>query len=112
MEQLGKDPNTIYATVHVTSNKQSSSKITATNACGSFHSYQLTWTADSLSIGIDGKIYETYTNSHIGTAQWPFDAPQYVLLNLALGGSWAGPVNDAALPESMVVDYVRVYQKG
>ncbi len=114
MEQLGKDPNTIYGTVHDTSNQPHNgdgNHTTAANACGSFHNYELTWTAETIQIAVDGVVYDTYTNAHTGTDQWPFGESQYLLLNLALGGSWAGPVDDGALPESMVVDYVRVYQK-
>ena len=114
MEQLGKDPNTIYGTIHDTSNQAHNgdgAHTSVSDACGSFHNYELTWTADKIEIGVDGVVYQTYVNAHTGKDQWPFDEKQYLLLNLALGGSWAGPVDDGALPESMVVDYVRVYQK-
>ena len=114
MEQLGKDPNTIYGTVHDTSNQAHNgdgSSTTVANACGSFHNYELTWTADQMQIAVDGVVYDTYVNAHTGSDQWPFDQPQYMILNLALGGSWAGPVDDSALPQSLVIDYVRVYQK-
>jgi beta-glucanase (GH16 family) len=43
---------------------------------------------------------------------WPFDAPQYLILNIAVGGTWGGEkgVDDAVFPQRMEVDYVRVYQ--
>jgi beta-glucanase (GH16 family) len=43
---------------------------------------------------------------------WPFDSPQYLILNIAVGGDWGGQmgVNDAIFPVTMEVDYVRVYQ--
>jgi len=41
---------------------------------------------------------------------WPFDHPQYMILNLAIGGDLGGPVDDAIFPVSFQVDYVRVYQ--
>ena len=44
---------------------------------------------------------------------WPFDAPEYLLLNVAIGGAWGGQkgINDAAFPQKMLVDYVRIYQQ-
>ena len=111
MEQLGKDPNTVYGTVHVKGNKATPVSTTVTAACTSFHNYQLEWTPEILKIGVDGVVYSTYENAHKGQMQWPFDSPEYLVLNVALGGSWAGAVDDANLPATMVVDYVRVYQK-
>ena len=41
----------------------------------------------------------------------PFDKPHYLLLNLALGGSWGGEMDDSVLPQRYLIDYVRVYQQ-
>jgi beta-glucanase (GH16 family) len=45
--------------------------------------------------------------------KWPFDTPQYLILNLAIGGDWGGQkgIDDAIFPAKFLVDYVRVYQK-
>ena len=40
----------------------------------------------------------------------PFRKPHYLLINLALGGSWGGPMEDAVLPQKYLIDYVRVYE--
>ena len=47
-----------------------------------------------------------------GTAEWPFDAPFDLILNLAVGGDWASQkgIDDAAFPQRMQIDYVRVWQ--
>jgi beta-glucanase (GH16 family) len=47
-----------------------------------------------------------------GRGAWPFDSPFYLILNLAMGGDWAAAkgIDDAALPQRMEVDYVRVWQ--
>ena len=44
---------------------------------------------------------------------WPFDGPQFLLLNLAIGGEWGAQkgIDDAIFPQKYVIDYVRVYQK-
>ncbi|WP_443748752.1 glycoside hydrolase family 16 protein [Asticcacaulis solisilvae] len=114
MEELGRDPNTVYGTIHDNFNQGHNGDGTAhsiADACGSFHVYQLTWTSERIDIGVDGTIYDSYVNAHTGYDQWPFDGRQYLLLNVAMGGSWAGAVDDSALPRSMQVDYVRVYQQ-
>jgi beta-glucanase (GH16 family) len=82
------------------------------NACTDFNKYQLTWDADRITIGVNGLDYFTFTNPKNGNAQeWPFNAPQYLLLNLAMGGDLGGAINDAQLPAQMEVDYVRVYRR-
>ena len=114
MEQVGKDPTTISGTIHNQSTAGTSgsgSQTKVMDACSSFHNYQLTWTPEQLLIGVDGKVYHTYVNSGKGKDSWPFDKPQYLLLNLAIGGDMAGPVDNNIFPVQMEVDYVRVYQK-
>jgi len=117
MEQTGSQPSTIYGTVHNAATAGSvgsvgnGSHTTVADACTSFHNYQLTWTPQSLAIGVDGRVYHTYANPGTGSAGWPFDQPQYLLLNLAIGGDMGGPVDDSIFPVQMEVDYVRIYQK-
>ena len=57
--------------------------------------------------------YFTFENEKTGRDAWPFDQPMYLILNVAFGGSWGGQqgVDDSTLPQSMAVDYVRVYRK-
>ncbi len=113
MEQVGKEPTKVSGTIHTRSTAGtfgSGAEIEVPNACTDFHNYQLTWTPRSLSIGVDNKIFHTYPNQHKGMASWPFDQPQYLLLNLAIGGDMAGPVDDTIFPRQLEVEYVRVYQ--
>jgi beta-glucanase (GH16 family) len=51
-----------------------------------------------------------YPKTDLGPRAWPFDAPMFLLLNLAIGGDLGGPVDDTIFPRAMEVDYVRVYQ--
>ena len=55
----------------------------------------------------------SYDNRGLGHDDWPYDAPFYVIFNLAWGGDWGGykGVDESALPVTMEVDYVRVFQK-
>ena len=82
------------------------------NACTDFNTYHMTWDVDRITIGVNGVDYQTYANPKNGNvAQWPFDRPQYLLLNVAVGGTLGGPVDDGRLPVSMEVDFVRVYRR-
>ena len=115
MEQVGKLPTEINATLHMTATAGTAGiteMTTVADACTTFHNYQLTWTEDKLVIGVDNAPYFTYANPGTGKASWPYDSPQYLLLNLAIGGEMAGSiVDDSIFPRQMEVDYVRVYQK-
>ena len=61
----------------------------------------------------DGQKYFTFRNEGTGSQVWPFDAAQYLLINLAIGGSWGGQkgIDDSKFPARYVVDYVRVYRQ-
>jgi beta-glucanase (GH16 family) len=114
MEQVGMRPAEITGTIHTAATGGTFGVGGVTqipDACTNFHNYQLTWTADGLTIGVDNVAYFNYANSGAGKANWPFDGPQYLILNLAIGGDMGGPVNDHILPAQMEVKYVRVYQK-
>jgi beta-glucanase (GH16 family) len=84
----------------------------ATQVCdGSFHDYQMLWTRDWIKLGIDGRFYLQYNNMGKGKSQWPFDGPQFLLVNLAVGGDWPGSPNaSSTFPIRMQVEHIRVYQ--
>jgi beta-glucanase (GH16 family) len=82
------------------------------SACTAFNTYHLHWDANRIAIGINGANYFEFAKpANADYAQWPFDTPQFVLLNLAVGGDLGGPVDNSQLPAAMEVDYVRVYQR-
>lgn len=113
MEQTGKEPAKVFSTVHTTSGSGANGKGADTqvpDACTAFHDYQMLWTRDSVTFGIDGKVHYVYRNAGTGAAQWPFDAPQFLILNIAIGGDLGGPVDDAIFPVQMEIEHVRVYQ--
>ncbi len=113
MEQVGSDPTRVFGTAHTRDSGSSGTgaAIRIPDACTAFHNYQMTWTADTISFAIDGATYYTYANPRSGSSTWPFDRPQYLLLNIAIGGTLGGTVDDSIFPVTMQVEYVRVYQK-
>ncbi|MBN2510256.1 MAG: glycoside hydrolase family 16 protein [Spirochaetales bacterium] len=74
-----------------------------------FHVFELEWTADTVRIGIDGDYY--FEKNIQGEEFDEFRKPFYLLLNLAVGGTWGGyPDEITAFPQYLYVDWIRVYQ--
>jgi len=119
MEQVGSQPEVVHGTVHSalfvhTKGTQRGAEKPVPGNCEAFHLYQLDWRPDSIRIGVDGRAYmKVLNNQPGGHGAWPFDAPFHMILNLAMGGNWAAAkgMDDAALPQRMLVDYVRVWQR-
>jgi beta-glucanase (GH16 family) len=61
-------------------------------------------------MAVDGAVYYRYPNPRVGRNQWPFDLPQYLLLNLAIGGVLGGSVDDSIFPVTLEIDHVRIWQ--
>jgi beta-glucanase (GH16 family) len=118
MEHIGRAPGRVGSTLHMRAGYGDhgvNGMTTMPDACGTFHRYQMLWTDRHIVFGIDGVDHLTYPRLDTGPGSdpkraWPFDAPQFFLLNLAVGGDLGGPVDDAALPATLEVDYVRVWQ--
>ncbi len=118
MEQVGAEPNLIYASLHTklfnhTINTQRSAQKLVDTSCSAFHVYQLDWQPNSITIGVDGQgILRVLNDQAGGKGAWPFFKPFRMILNLAIGGDWAAAkgIDDAAMPQRMEVDYVRVWQ--
>jgi beta-glucanase (GH16 family) len=118
LEHVGFDPDWVHASVNTGEfNHANRQGRTQRNwlpaACDDFHNYQLTWTEDEILIGVDGENYFSFANDGRGDdGTWPFHRPQYLILNIAIGGGWGGRqgIDDAMFPIRMEVDYVRVYQ--
>ena len=119
MEHVAHTPNVIHGTLHSeafnsTKGTQRTGNLTIPTASSDFHSYTMDWSADRIVMGIDGKSYATFDRkTDDKAAEWPFDKPFYLILNLAVGGSWGGQkgIDEAAFPQRMEVDFVRVYRK-
>jgi beta-glucanase (GH16 family) len=78
-----------------------------------FHLFAVEWSADSVVFFVDGRAHYTVRRSDVETkGRWAFNEPFSILLNLAVGGGFDGdPASDAIIPATMLVDYVRVYER-
>ena len=74
-----------------------------------FHIYSINWTSEKIQFFIDDNLYYTYNPSPKNIQNWPFDAPHFFILNIAMGGSWFD-VDPDFVESSMEVDYIRVYE--
>ena len=118
MEEVGFTPNMIYGTAHNklyngANGKQKGGNVLIKDAQDSFHVYSIEWTGSQVTWYVDDNFYFTYSNPNGGTDSWPYLKDFFMILNLAIGGNWGGQqgVDDSVFPQSMLVDYVRVYQK-
>ena len=118
MEEVGyhKDyvSSSLHADGHVHSNNtQVTKEVYCKGAEGEFHTYGMEWTKDYFQFYVDGKKTLYYENDGNGIRNWPYFTNFYVIFNLAWGGDWGGSqgVDEKALPVTMEVDWVRVWQK-
>jgi beta-glucanase (GH16 family) len=89
-----------------------STHIDVPKAWEGWHTYGLDYQAHKLVMYFDGKKVLTYLDDGKGEGGWPFDKPQFIILNLAIGGSWGGQqgIDDSIFPARFEVKYARVYQ--
>lgn len=119
MELIGTYPGRTYSTMHwagtpgatSSTSKGSQYDLTSGNFSDQFHVFSLVWAQDILKVYVDDKLFHTVTKADVGTANYPFNLPQFLIMNVAVGGNWPGnPDANTAFPQRMFVDYVRVFQ--
>lgn len=118
MEHIGSEPDTVLSTSHTVAfnhlkGNQESKKYYLPTATTAFHIYTLEWNEKEWRSYVDGQLYFTYTDKHIGSTAWPYNQKFYLILNLAIGGGLGGQkgIDNDLFPHSFEIDYVRVYQK-
>jgi len=115
MEHLGRNPGWVHGSTHsekyyFKNGNQLTSLTYVPGLDQDFHRYALEWSPERIDFFVDDNKYLTVANEKTGRDAWPFDEPEFLILNVALGG-WGGAVVDADLPARMEVDYVRIYRK-
>jgi beta-glucanase (GH16 family) len=118
MEYIGQHPNRLYGTAHGPGYSGGSglgSTIEADQPLSDdYHVFAVEWHPDSIVWMLDGKPYFQITPADVPAGdEWVFDHDFFILMNVAVGGGMAGLIDPATIfPETMSVDYIRVYQLG
>lgn len=116
MEYRGQEPTKVLGTVHGpgyfggTSITKTYSLLNDRFDTG-FHIFGIEWGPDYINYYVDNVLYNQITPANV-TGEWVFDHPFYIIINLAVGGNFVGaPNSETIFPQTMLVDYVRVYKK-
>jgi beta-glucanase (GH16 family) len=114
IEHVGRDQDTLHFSLHTGKyNHKTRTQITHVakheGVSESFHDYALDWDEEKISFEVDGieqcRFYKKdYADS------WPFDAPHYLILNVAIGGGFGGEADMSCLPATMEIESIRIYQ--
>jgi len=118
MENIGREPAIVHGTVHgpgYSGGKGITESYTLPDNqrfAADYHVFAAEWSQNSIQFFVDGHLYHTVTPASLPKdTTWVFDHPFFLLLNVAVGGSWPGdPDATSSFPQKMLVDYVRVYQ--
>lgn len=119
MENIGREPALVHGTIHgpgYSGAKGIGSPFALSDKkpfADDFHIYAVEWEPEAIRFYVDDHLYATRTPGDLpaGT-KWAYDHPFFLLLNVAVGGSWPrDPDATSAFPQEMLVDYVRVYQR-
>jgi beta-glucanase (GH16 family) len=117
MENVGRLPNQVFGTLHGPgySGGQSYGGIydLGRPAADDFHTFAIEWQPDKIVWYVDGILYHQATpgDAFLQGKQWVYNHPFFMLLNVAVGGNFGGPVGAGTIfPQQMLVDYVRLYQ--
>ena len=117
MELVGSAPSLVKATMHwknssgVHASKDADYILSSGNFSQQFHVFSMVWSQDIIKCYVDDQLYNTITSADAGPANYPFNAEQFFIFNVAVGGDWPGPPDaNTPFPQRMFVDYVRVFQ--
>jgi beta-glucanase (GH16 family) len=119
MENIGREPSTVHGAAHgpgYSGGNGIGAPFTLSGGArfaDEFHVFAVEWEPAAIRWYVDGTLYQTRTPADLPAGQrWAFDHPFFLLLNVAVGGSWPGsPDATTVFPQTMLVDYVRVYRR-
>ena len=109
MEHVGNDQDRIYSSMHFPGNSGGnpiSNSMIVPGVSDEFHDYEVIWTPTLIQFFVDGTLLLNYPNDNT----LPFDHDFFLIVNVAMGGSFGGSIDPAFNESSLEVDYIRVYQ--
>lgn len=108
-EHHGSELNKIFGTLHYpgrSGGNADGKTLSIASATTQFHNYIVEWTPNYIKIYVDTQLYHSFVNSSLS----PFNQNFFIILNIAMGGSFGGSVDPAFTNASFEIDYVRVYK--
>jgi len=115
MEYRGQEPTRIHGSVHGPGYSGAEAVSKSYNLEGDrfdtdFHVFGIEWGKDYINFYVDDDLYNQITPEDVD-GEWVYNKPFYILINMAVGGSYVGsPTEDTVFPQTLEIDYVRVYQ--
>ena len=116
MEYVSREPYEVFGTIHGPGYEGGASfgdtyTTYPVRVAADYHTFAVEWQPDRIEWFIDGMSYHVATPASVAPRAWVFNAPNFLILNLAVGGFFGGPVSPLTeFPQSLTVDYIRVYQ--
>jgi beta-glucanase (GH16 family) len=116
MEYIGREPRSTFGTIHGPGYAGATSLGRLNRQeepiADDWHTHAVEWTEDGFRWFYDGELFGERGKDVVGDREWVFDQPFFMLLNLALGGQFPGPIGlNVEFPKQFLVDHVRVYQR-
>lgn len=116
MENIGREPSTTHGTIHGPGYSGGEGigapyELAEGTVADDFHVYAIEWTPDQIRWFVDDEEFLTLTPDDIPAgSEWVYNHPFFIIMNVAVGGNWPGlPDETTTFPQTMHVDYVRVY---
>ena len=109
MEHVGNDQNKIHSTLHYPNNfggNGNGNSIPVANVSSEFHVYEVVWNKDSILFTVDGTEIHSFSNN----SNVPFNHDFFIILNVAMGGSFGGAIDENFTESTMEIDYIKVFQ--
>ncbi|MGK0253687.1 MAG: beta-glucanase (GH16 family) [Mariniflexile sp.] len=113
MEHAGNRQGTIQSAMHTPSsygNTMNKGSQFLSTVSTEFHIYKVKWSSEEMVFSVDNVEHYKYNPSTKDSNTWPFDANQYLILNVAMGGSFGGAIGTNFTQSTMEIDYIRVFQ--
>jgi len=118
MEHVGYEQGLVHGTVHCEAfngmyGNQRSGCLRISDCADVFHVYAIDWTPERIEFFIDNNVYFCYENDKSGNyATWPYDKEMFLILNIAVGGTWGGQqgVDPDIWPQKMEIESIKYYE--
>ncbi len=118
MEHVGRNQDVVFLCLHTEAynhrqEKQYYFETKIEGVSTTFHTYSIDWDSESITYYIDNQMmvkYNKHDKPDTSAKGWPFDQEFFLIINLAIGGKFGGPVDDSIFPVEFVIKDIKVYQ--